>query len=82
MTKEFKETIKSYPEPLFYNSTGNTTAYKLCIRHLSASVSAGLASMASGYIYPHDVLHIVDLEKEQIDIVKDAIKLLKLRALK
>ena len=82
MTEKFKEIIKNYPEPLFYNLTGSTVAYKLCIRHLSASVSAGLASMASGYIYPHDVLHIVDIEKETITTVKSEIKLVKLRGLK
>ncbi len=82
MTVEFKQIIGEYPQPLFYNTTGSTVAYKLCIRHLSASVSAGLASMASGYIYPHDVLHIVDLEKEIINLVKSEIKLVKLKGLK
>ncbi len=82
MTAEFKQIIEEYPQPLFYNTTGSTVAYKLCIRHLSASVSAGLASVASGYIYPHDVLHIVNLEKEIIDLVKSEIKLVKLKGLK
>jgi hypothetical protein len=82
MREKFKKTIQEYPEPLFYNSTGSTEAYKLCIRHLSASVSAGLASQASGYIYPHDVLYIVDLENEKIEAVTSEIKLVKLRGLK
>ena len=82
MTSSFKETLQSYSSPLFYNTTGSPLAYKLCIRHLSASVSAGLASMASGYIYPHDEVHIVNLENETIEIIKDGIKLVKLKALK
>ena len=82
MSETFKESIKAYPYPLFYNTTGSTVAYKLCIRHLSASVSSGLASMASGYIYPHDVLYVVDLEKERIEPVKSEIKLVKLKGLK
>jgi len=82
VTDEFKEIIKSYPHPLFYNSTGSPIAYKLCIRHLSASVFAGLASSASGYIYPHDTLHIVDMDAEKIELVSDEVKLVKLRGLK
>jgi hypothetical protein len=82
MTEAFKQEIESYSEPLFYNTTGSPVAYKLCIRHLSASVSAGLASMASGFVYPHDTLHIVDLENEKIELVKSEIKLTKLRGLK
>ena len=82
MTDTFKETIKVYPHPLFYNTTGSPIAYKLCIRHLSASVFAGLASSASGYIYPHEELHMVHLDEEKIEIIKDEIKLVKLKGLK
>ena len=82
MTEIFKQTIKAYPHPLFYNTTGSPLAYKLCIRHLSASIFAGLASSASGYIYPHDELHLVDLDEEKIEIVKDEVRLVKLRGLK
>jgi len=78
MTEEFKNLIKNYNHPLFYNSEGSTIAYKLCIRHLSAASSSGLAYVASGYVYPKDILHIVDLENEKIELVSDEIKLIKL----
>lgn len=81
MTEAFKKSIKAYSHPLFYNTTGSPIAYKLCIRHLSASVSAGLATTASGYIYPDDELHLVNLDEEKIEVVQDEIKLIKLRGL-
>ena len=79
VSEDFKEIIKNYPHPLFYNTTGSPIAYKLAIRHLSASVSAGFASMASGYIYPHDELYIVDLDEEKIEVVSDEVRLVKLK---
>ena len=82
MTEKFKEEIKTYPHPLFYNSTGSTEAYKLCIRHLSAAMSAGLATLQSGYMYPKEVLHLVDLENEKILPTKEKVKLIKLEVLK
>ena len=82
MSEEFKEKIRAYPYPLFYNTTGSPVAYKLSVRHLSASVSAGLASSASGFIYPHDLLHIVNLDEEKIEVISDEIKLVKLKGFK
>jgi hypothetical protein len=82
MTDKFKAIIKSSPHPLFYNTQGSPIAYKLSIRHLSASISAGFAVTASGYIYPNDMLYIVDLENERIDEIRDEIKLVKLKGLK
>ena len=82
MTKEFKEKLKSNPNNLFYNSTGSTVAYKLCIRHLSAAMSAGCATLQNGYMYPKDVLYVVDIDNECIDEVTDRIKLIKLEVLK
>ena len=81
MTEAFKNTLKNYPHPLFYNSEGSTVAYKLCIRHLSAAPFAGLASEASGYIYPKEALHLVDLERETIEVVEDEVKLVKMKNL-
>jgi hypothetical protein len=81
MTEAFKNIIKNYPYPLFYNSEGSTIAYKLCIRHLSAASFAGLALEASGYVYPKDTLHIVDLENETIELFTDEIKLIKMKNL-
>ena len=82
MTDNFKALIKNHEEPLFYNSTGSTDAYKLCIRHLSSAMSAGLAKLSNGYMFPNDVLHIVDLHAETIDLVTHKVKLIKLEVLK
>jgi len=81
MTEQFKEKIRAYAHPLFYNSTGSTDAYKLCVRHLSAAMSAGLATLESGYMYPKEVLHLVDLENEKIVETKEPVKLIKLEEL-
>ena len=81
MTEQFKDEIKAYAHPLFYNSTGSTEAYKLCVRHLSSAMSAGLATLESGYMYPKEVLHLVDLENEKIVETKEPIKLIKLEEL-
>ena len=79
MRESFKEKLKNYPHPLFYNTSGSPIAYKLAIRHLSASPSAGLASIASGFIYPDDALHIVNFDEEKIEVVQDEIKLINLK---
>jgi len=81
MTEQFKDEIKAYAHPLFYNSTGSTEAYKLCVRHLSAAMSAGLARLEGGYMYPKELLHLVDLENEKIVVKKEPIKLIKLEEL-
>jgi len=73
MTEQFKDEIKAYAHPLFYNSTGSTEAYKLCVRHLSAAMSVGLATLESGYMYPKELLHLVDLENEQIIVTKEPV---------
>ena len=82
MSEEFIHTIRNYSHPLFYNSEGSTVAYKLCIRHLSAAPSAGLAFESSGYLYPKEKLHIVDLENETIKVIGDEIKLIKMKNIK
>jgi len=79
MTDNFKAHIKASTEPLFYNSTGSTDAYKLGIRHLSAAMSAGVAKLS---MVPNDVLHIVNLENESIEVVSTKIKLVELEVLK
>jgi len=81
MTEQFKDEIKAYAHPLFYNSTGSTEAYKLCVRHLSAAMSAGLARLEGGYMHPKEVLHLVDLENEKIIVTKEPVKLIKLEEL-
>ena len=52
MKDDFIQKVKTHSEPLFYNSEGSTEAYKLCIRHLSSAMSAGLAKLSDGYIIP------------------------------
>ena len=78
MTEIFIEKIKNYDEPLFYNTDGSTEAYKLCIRHLSAAMSAGVAKLEKGYMIPHDVLYLVDLEKESIEELREKVKVVDL----
>jgi len=82
MTDNFRTIIRAYEEPLFYNSTGSTDAYKLCIRHLSSAMSAGKAKLSNGYMLPNDVLHIVNLENEKIDVITTKVKLIPLEILK
>lgn len=81
MTEKFKEEILACKYPLFYNSTGSTVAYKLCIRHLSSAMSAGFAILKNGYMYPKESLYLVDLENEKILQIDEKIKLIKLEVL-
>ena len=81
MTEKFKQKIKNYPYPLFYNSTGSPIAYKLCIRHLSACVDDGLGYKYADTIYPYTTLHIVNLDEEKIDVIDDKVQLKKLKVL-
>ena len=78
MTEAFKEKIKNFKEPLFYNTEGSTEAYKLCIRHISAAMGAGVAKLEKGYMIPHDVLYLVDLEKESIEELREKVKVVDL----
>ena len=82
MNDSFKEEIRAYPYPLFYNTSGTPLAYKLSVRHLGASVTAGLASTASGFIYPHNELHLVNFDEEKIEVITERIKLIELKSLK
>jgi len=81
MKRDFLEKIKSYPHPLYYNSSGNPTAYKLGVKHILASVNDGLAIKAGEYLYPKDELHIVNFENGEIEVIKDKIKYIKLESL-
>jgi hypothetical protein len=82
MTEIFKEKIKNSDKQLFYNTSGNPTAYKLNIRHLSASSFCGLAQLIDGYIFPKSNIYLVDLEKESIERIENRIKLIELEVLK
>lgn len=81
MNAEFIKLIKAYEEPLFYNNEGSKKAYQLCIRHLSAAMPSGLATLENGYVIPKKALHIVDLEQESIELVSEPLKLIKLKTL-
>ena len=82
MKRDFFEQIKSYPHPLYYNSSGNPTAYKLGVKHILASVNDGLAIKAGKYLYPKDELHIVNFDNEKIEVIKDKVKYIELESLK
>jgi len=79
MTEQFKEQIKSYPYPLYYNSTGSSSAYKLSIPHLSFALQQKLAFMGGVFLYPKEPLHLVDLERETIEIITNKIELIHLQ---
>jgi len=80
MTKTFQEQIKNFPHPLFYNTSGSTTAYKLGIRHLGAAPMAKFATLSNtGYIYPKESIYLVDFENETIEIIDERVKLVKLK---
>ena len=81
MTEKFKEIIQNYDKQLFYNTDGSTEAYKLCIRHISSAMSAGVAKLENGYMVPYDVLYLVDLEKEKIEEVTVKVKVINLKFL-
>jgi len=81
INNKFLEQIKSYPHPLYYNSSGNPTAYKLGVKHILASVNDGLAIKAGEYLYLKDELHIVNFDNEEILVVKDKIKYIELESL-
>jgi len=80
MTKAFKDEIKNFPHPLFYNTIGSTTAYKLGIRHLGAAPMVGLATLSNtGFLYPKESIYLVDFENETIEAVKERVKLVVLQ---
>ena len=82
MTEKFKQQIKTFNYPLFYNTSGNPTAYKLNIRHLSASSFCGLAQLVDGYIVPKSNIYLANLEDETISLIEEKIKLIPLEVLK
>jgi len=84
MTETFKERVKNYPHPLYYNTTGSTTAYKLAIPHLSYALQEKKAFMGGAFLYPKQPLHIVDLLEENIEIIAEMekVELVKLKFLK
>lgn len=82
MTDLFKEKIKNYPHQLYYNSTGSTIAYKLAIVHLSFALQQKVAFRGGEFLYPKEPLHVVDLEREIIEVISDKIKLIELNFLK
>jgi len=82
MTEKFKEQIKNFQYPLFYNTSGDPRAFKLNVRHLSASSFCGLAQLIDGYIFPKSDIYLLDLESETIELIKNKIKLIQLEVLK
>jgi len=81
ISQEFKDKIKNFNKPLFYNSTGNKEAYKLFVRHLSYAPNMGLATKEGEYIVPKDSIYLADFENEQIVEVSSKIELIELKYL-
>lgn len=82
MRETFKQQIKTFKYPLFYNTNGDPRAYKLNVRHLSASSFCGLAQLIDGYIFPKSNIYLVDLELGSITLVEEKIELMELKELK
>jgi len=66
---------------LFYNTSGNPEAFKLCVRHLSYAEHIGLGSLRKGFFTPNSNVSLVDFDKEEINIVSAPIKVVKLKYL-
>ena len=81
MTETFKEQIKTFQYPLFYNTSGDPRAFKLNVRHLSASSFCGLAQLIDGYIFPKSNIYLLNLERETIILIEEKIKLIMLEVL-
>jgi len=81
MTETFKEQIKTFQYPLFYNTSGDPRAFKLNVRHLSASSFCGLAQLIDGYIFPKSNIYLVDLKRETITLIEEKLKLITLEVL-
>jgi hypothetical protein len=82
MTETFKQQIKTFQYPLFYNTSGDPRAFKLNVRHLSASSFCGLAQLIDGYIFPKSNIYILNLELETISLIEEKIELVELEVLK
>jgi len=63
---------------LFYNSTGSTTAYKLCIRHISAAPAFGYGKEKFGILKPSKDIYIIDIDTGQVFKTKNSIKVINL----
>ena len=78
MSDTFKELIRNYPHPLYYNSTGSPMAYKLAIPHLSFALQRKVAFMGGEFLYVKEPLYLVNLKDETIEVITDKIELIKL----
>ena len=77
MTKEFKEKIiklRDEDKDMFYTTSGNIEAYKLCVKHISAApmFGYGLIGGINDFII-HKPILIVDFEEETITEIDDQI---------
>lgn len=82
MTDIFKEKIIKLRDSgvdLFYNSNGSVVAYKLGVKHLSASPSFGYAIRFANEVRPYKTISIVDFDKEEIFETENNIILIPLK---
>jgi len=73
MTNEFKEIIIKMRESgldLFYNSEGNTEAYKLNVKHISAAKMFGYGTIMLNNFESNKLITLVDFENETISTGK------------
>ena len=69
INEKFIEKIKNHKEDLFYNSSGNPDAYKLCIKHISAAPAFRKGFKIGNDFVPNEGIYLVDFDKEEINLI-------------
>lgn len=82
ISDKFKKEILEHKKMLFYNSSGNTEAYKLCIKHISAAPYFKKGFKVDNDFIPYEGVYLVNFEKEEINYIEDRIKMIKIKELK
>ncbi len=68
----FFETIKKRirnNETLFYNSSGNTEAFKLGVKHLQSAEFLGFGDLHQNILYVRHDFTLVDFEQEKLTLI-------------
>lgn len=84
MNVDFENKIKKLIDSgadVFYNTSGDPKAFKMCIRHLSSAPYASLGFMINDEFIPKKPFYLVDLENETITEVFEKIKVINLNHL-
>ena len=76
LNTDFKNLIKDLNKgnDLFYNSEGNSEAFKLFVRHISFAENLNYGIMKNGYFYPNKEILLVDFDKQIISKINNKLK--------